>query len=327
MNRRNFTYMMGASAIAGLASCKKKVRYTADGKLIMRIGHFPNITHVQALVAHQLSRQGRGWFEERLGVSIEWFIYNSGSSATESIFSGALDAAYMGPGPILNAYSRSHGDEMRIISGAANGGISLVVRADSGIITPADFRGKKIASPQLGGTQDIQVRAWLMAQGLEIKYSGGDAFVIPTQNADQLSLFKSKELDAAWTVEPWVTRLELEAGAKIFLEDRETNVTLLVSSSLFLKENPELVKKLLVAHCELTDWINGHPIEAKELIKAELKELMGAEPTEKLLTSALGRIVVTNQVSRKSLDAMVISGEKVGFLNDVPNLDGLFPTL
>jgi NitT/TauT family transport system substrate-binding protein len=327
INRRNFTYMAGAIIIAGVTSCHKRGRFTPDGKPIIAVGHFPNITHVQALVAHQLSRQGRGWFEERLGVSIEWFIYNAGSSAAESIVSGALDLAYMGPGPVINTYARSGGEEMRIISGAANGGSALVVRADAGVNTAVDFKGKKIASPQLGGTQDIQLRSWLIEQGFTVKNNGGDVIVIPTQNADQLGLFESKNLDAAWTVEPWVTRLELEAGAKIFLEDRETNVTLLVSRAAFLNENPDLTKKFLVAHRELTNWIQGNLAEAKELIKKELKELMGAEPKDQLITSALSRIVITNEISRKSLDEMVVKGKKVGFLNDVPDLARLLQTL
>jgi NitT/TauT family transport system substrate-binding protein len=158
MKRRNFLSLT-ALGLAGLPSCKPK---TASGAAsVIRFGHFPNITHVQGLVAQQLSRKGEGWFEKRLGVKIEWFNYNAGPSATEAIFAGALDVTYIGPSPTLNAYAKSNGAEMRVLAGAANGGSALVVRADSGIIKPEDFRGKKIASPQLGNTQDVQLRAWL----------------------------------------------------------------------------------------------------------------------------------------------------------------------
>src|ERR1700676_338748 len=123
----------------------------------IRVGHFPNVTHVQALVAHALSRQGKGWFEERIGpgTKIEWFVYNAGPSAMEAIFANSIDLTYVGPSPALNAYAKSRGQEIRIVSGAANGGAALVVPTDSALKTPADFRGKKIATPQLGNTQDV----------------------------------------------------------------------------------------------------------------------------------------------------------------------------
>jgi NitT/TauT family transport system substrate-binding protein len=133
----------------------------ADTKI--RVGHFPNITHAQGVVAHALSRQGKGWFEQRLGAGtkIEWFVYNAGPSAMEAIFAKSIDLTYVGSGPALNAYTKSNGGEIRLISGAANGGAGLVVQPEENLRTPTDFRGKKIATPQLGNTQDISCRAWL----------------------------------------------------------------------------------------------------------------------------------------------------------------------
>ena len=159
--------------------------------ITLRVGHFPNITHVQALVAHGLSRKGKGWFEQRVGpdVRIEWFVYNAGPSAMEAIFAGSIDLTYVGPSPAINAYAKARGDDIRIGAGAAEGGAALVVQANAGLLTPADFRGKKIATPQLGNTQDVAARAWLSAGGLKITLTGGDAQVIPTANPDQLSLF------------------------------------------------------------------------------------------------------------------------------------------
>src|SRR5260370_25808735 len=166
---------------------------TAEQKTTIRFGHFPNITHAQGVIAHALSRQGKGWFEERLGpnVEIQWFTYNAGPSAMEAIFARSLDVTYVGPGPALNAYFKSNGEEISVISGAANGGAALLVKADSPIKSPADFRGKKIATPQLGNTQDISCRAWLKAQGFKVTQTGGDVTVIPTANPDQLGLFQS----------------------------------------------------------------------------------------------------------------------------------------
>src|SRR6476659_9320341 len=174
----------------------------------IRVGHFPNVTHVQSWVAHHLSRSGRGWFEERLGpdVKIEWYVYNAGPSAMEAIIADSIDLTYVGPSPALNAYTKSNGEEIRIVAGAAAGGAALVVQGESGLKAPADFRGKTIATPQLGNTQDVACRAWLAAGGLKITQTGGDAHVLPTANPDQLTLFKQKQLDAVWTVEPWVSR-------------------------------------------------------------------------------------------------------------------------
>lgn len=124
----------------------------AQEKTTIRFGHFPNITHAQGVIAHALSRQGKGWFEESLGpnVEIQWFTYNAGPSAMEAIFAGSLDVTYVGPSPALNAYFKSNGEEIRVISGAANAGAALVVKADSPIKTPLDFRGKKLLLHSLG---------------------------------------------------------------------------------------------------------------------------------------------------------------------------------
>ncbi|HYR57503.1 MAG TPA: ABC transporter substrate-binding protein, partial [Chthoniobacteraceae bacterium] len=173
----------------------------ARAQVAIRLGYFPNITHAQALVASQLSRQGKGWFEARLGggVKIEYYVYNAGPSAMEGIFTGAIDLTYVGPNPALNAYGKAGGDEIRVVSGAAVGGSALVVPANSALAKPADFRGKKIATPQLGNTQDVACRAWLKKGGLRVTQLGGDAFVLPTANPDQLALFQTGKIDGVWT--------------------------------------------------------------------------------------------------------------------------------
>src|SRR5437899_7934321 len=181
----------------------------AEEKTAIRFGHFPNITHAQGVIAHALTRQGKGWFEERLGPSVEiqWFTYNAGPSAMEAIFAGSLDLTYVGQGPALNAHFKSNGEEIRVISGAANGGAALVIKPDGKIKTAADFRGKKIATPQLGNTQDISCRAWLKAQGFKVKQTGGDVIVLPTANPDQLSLLQNGVFNAIYTMVPRVTQL------------------------------------------------------------------------------------------------------------------------
>src|SRR5213592_529996 len=246
---------------------------TAEQKTTIRFGHFPNITHAQGVIAHALSRQGKGWFEQRLGpnVEIQWFTYNAGPSAMEAIFAGSLDVTYVGPGPALNAHFKSNGEEIRVISGAANAGAALVVKADSSIKTPPDFRGKRIATPQLGNTQDISCRAWLRAHGFKVTLTGGDVMVIPTANPDQLALFQKGSVDAVWTVEPWVTRLERDAKARVFLEDKDTITTWLVSSVKFLRDRRDLAKKIGAANAERTKWIQDNPAEAQKILIGELK--------------------------------------------------------
>jgi NitT/TauT family transport system substrate-binding protein len=297
-------------------------------RTVIRIGHFPNITHAQGLVAHNLSRQGKGWFEARLGpgVEIQWFIYNAGPSAMEAIFAKSIELTYVGPGPALNAYAKSQGEEIRMIAGAANGGAALVVQPDANLKAPNDFKGKKIATPQLGNTQDISCRAWLTSGGLKITQLGGDARVLPTQNPDQLSLFQQKKIDAAWTVEPWVSRLETEAGGKVLVEEPDTATTVLVSSVKFLKENRELAKKFWQAQRELTDWILQNPAEAQKIVQAELVAETRAEMSDELIARAWKRIIFTSEIPRASIQAFVSNSQKAGFMRIAPDLSRLFET-
>src|SRR3954453_6717830 len=291
----------------------------------VRFGHFPNITHVQALVAHNLSRQGKGWFEQRLGhgVKVEWYVYNAGPSAMEAIFAKSIDVTYVGPSPALNAYTKSRGDEVRIIAGAVDGGAALIVQSDSTLKTAADFRGKKIATPQLGNTQDVAARAWLAAGGLTIRQTGGDAHVLPTANPDQLSLFKQRFVDAVWTVEPWVSRLEMEAGGKILVNDSAAITTVLVARSRFLAEQKALVRKIIAAHTELTEWIRNNPTEAQRLVRDELIAETRGHISAALIAHAWTRIRLTVDISRDELNASVESAKSVGFLRDAPHLSRL----
>jgi sulfonate transport system substrate-binding protein len=295
----------------------------------IRVGHFPNITHAQGVVAHALSRQGKGWFEQRLGpgIKIEWFVYNAGPSAMEAVFANSIDMTYVGPGPALNAYTKSKGEEIRLIAGAANGGAGLVVQPDENLKAAADFRGKKIASPQLGNTQDISCRAWLTDGGLKITQLGGDAQVIPTQNPDQLGLFKAKKIDAVWTVEPWLTRLEQEASGKVIVEEKEAATTILVSSVKFLKEQHDLAKKFAQAHAELTDWITKSPGEAQRLIKAELLEETKSDMSPQLIDAAWKRIVFTAETPRATVEKFMQNSVRAGFIKTAPDLSKLFENL
>jgi NitT/TauT family transport system substrate-binding protein len=304
-------------------------RLEAADSAVLRVGHFPNITHAQALVAHNLSRQGKGWFEERLGAGtkIEWFIYNAGPSAMEAIFAGSIDLTYVGPGPALNAYTKANGAEIRLIAGAANGGAALVVQPDQNLKTPADFRGKKIATPQLGNTQDISCRAWLTAGGLKITQLGGDAQVLPTQNPDQLALFQQKRIDAVWTVEPWVSRLERESGGKVLVDEKDVATTVLVSSVKYLAEHRDLARKFAQAHAELTEWMAKNPDEAQKLVRAELLAETKSDMAPDLIAQSWKRIVFTSETPRAPVESFMQSSLKTGFIKTAPDLSKLFEKL
>ena len=292
---------------------------------VLRVGHFPNITHAQGLGASQLSRVGKGWFESRLGgeVKIQWFVYNAGPSAMEALAAGSIDLTYVGPNPALNLYAKARGEEVRMIAGAAVGGAALVVQGDGRLSKPADFRGRLIGTPQLGNTQDVACRAWLKKQGYRITQLGGDVKVLPTANPDQLALFTAGKLDGVWTVEPWVSRLELEGKGKVFLEQKDAITTVLVSSVKLLAEKRELVKKFAAAHAELTEWINKNPDEAKKLANAALKEITKREMSAELIAKAWPRLTFTAEVKREDLAAAVAEAQSVGFLKGAPDLGRL----
>jgi NitT/TauT family transport system substrate-binding protein len=291
----------------------------------IRVGHFPNVTHVQALVAHHLSRKGQGWFEQRLGsdVKVEWYIYNAGPSAMEAILADSIDLTYVGPSPALNAYTKSNGEEIRILAAAAAGGAALVVQPESGLKEPAQFRGKKIATPQLGNTQDIACRAWLSNGGLKITQTGGDAFIIPTPNPDQLPLFKTKKLDAVWTVEPWVSRLERDAGGRVLVEQSKDSITVLVSSVKFLKTKRPLAEKFVRAHRELTEWIVSHQEEAKQMVRQELAAETKADAAADLISQAWKRITLTTDASLEEYHHFVADAQRAGFIRSAPDLSRL----
>ncbi len=302
---------------------------SAEDKVTIRFGHFPNITHAQGVIAHALSRQGKGWFEQRLGpnVEIQWFTYNAGPSAMEAVFAGSLDVTYVGQGPALNAHFKANGEEIRVISGAANGGAALAVKNDSAIKAPADFRGKKIATPQLGNTQDISCRAWLKAQGFRVTLTGGDVLVLPTANPDQLALLQNGGVDAVWTVEPWVTRLERDAKARVFLEDKDVITTWLISSAKFLSTRRDYAKKIAAANVELTQWIQDHPEEAQKLLIDELKAETKADFAPDAVAQAWKRIRFTTDVPRELITKAVQEGKDAGFLKGATDTSKLIENL
>jgi NitT/TauT family transport system substrate-binding protein len=311
-----------------LVACSASPRGAPGGPLTVRVGYFPNITHAQGLIG-----VANGAFQKALGqdVRLDVKVFNAGPSAIEAMFAGELDLAYIGPNPAINGYVKSKGEALRIVAGATSGGAVLVVRPDAGIHSPADFAGKRIASPQLGNTQDVALRHWLMANGHRLTDAGGTTAVLPTLNPDILTLFLKKEVDAAWVPEPWGTRLVVEAGGQIFLDERELwpdgqFVTAhLIVSQKFLARQRDLVKRWVATHVELTGWINQHPDEAKRILNHEIERLTGKALPQAVLDQAWSRLSVTYDPIQSSLFTSADWAFDLGFLGDQrPDLGGIY---
>jgi len=293
---------------------------------VVRVGYYPNITHSQSIVG-----LAKGSFQKALGseVRIQTRTFNAGPSEIEALFAGEIDLGYIGPNPAINGFVRSKGKALRIIAGATSGGAVFVVRKDSEIINVKDLAGKRLASPQIGNTQDVALRAYLRKKGLVLKEKGGNVEVIPVANPDIFTLFVKKELDGAWVPEPWGARLVREANGRIFLDERDlwpegkfVTAHIIVSTS-FLREHPQLVRKWLDAHVQTTRWINANLAEAKKLLNEKIKELTSAALAPGVLDDAFSRLLVTYDPLTESLQKVADDAHALGFLQN-KNLDGIY---
>jgi len=305
-------------------ACKKE-----SHSLKVRLGYFPNITHAQALVG-----VSQNIFQKHLGqVLLETKVFNAGPQAIEALFAGALDVVYVGPNPAINAYVKSNG-AFKIISGSCLGGASLVVRNDAGIAGAGDFNGKRIATPQAGNTQDIAARIWLRNNRLKLREKGGTVHLLPIANSDQLTLFLKKELDAAWTVAPWTHRLIQEANGKIFMKEEnlwkdltggQYATVVILASDQFVKAHPKIIKNLLQAHMETTDFLKSNSKEAKELVNQELKKLTGKSLAPEVFENSFKEIEFTLDPLKVSIQKQAQWSFQEGFLGKKePELSTLF---
>ena len=306
-------------------------RVEAEEVTVIRIGHFPNITHQQAVIGHGGTRLGRGWFEHFLGpqIEVQWYIYPAGPSAMEALFAESIDLVYAGPSPTINAYVKSKGKEVRVICGSCCGGSALVVQPGR-IKTISDFKNKTIATPQLGNTQDIAARSWFRSKGFQFNLFGGEIRILPMENVDQFTLFKQGDLDGAWTVEPWVSRLVLEAKGEVYLDESslwpngEYTTTHLVSRTDFLERHPELVKKWILAHVELTDWIDTHKQEAQQFFNQEIKKEVFQPLSSPVLQRAWNQLKATYAPLQFSVFRYAELAYEVGILKQKPDLSHLY---
>jgi len=259
----------------------------------LRVGFFPNLTHAPALAARQLEREGKDHHQAALpaGVKLEWRSFNAGPSAMEALLAGAIDIAYVGASPALNAHVRTKGTEIRVLAPVAQGGNALVVRKDSGLKSPKDFVGRNLGTPQLGNTQDVDARTWLREGGLNVHLSGGDARVIPAQNADLMLLFSRGEVDAVWTVEPWVTRLTSEFGGVIVHENKDSLITVLVTTRTALEKRRPAIEAFVRSHYALCARLRADQTWQEKLIREGLgAELRSKPPKAELIGPALSRV-------------------------------------
>jgi NitT/TauT family transport system substrate-binding protein len=317
-----FTAALLLPALAFVSSgCGRK----AADQTVLRVGYFPNITHAQGVIGSTLTaeKKEQAWFEQRLGpgVRVEWYAFNAGPTAMESMMVNSIDMTYVGPNPSLNAYMRTKGGDIRVVAGSANGGAALLIRPAANINRPADFAGKKLATPQFGNTQDIAARVWLGAQGFHITQTGGDVSVIPTANPDQLALFQQGRIDAVWTVEPWVSRIEREAGGKVLIDEADAITTVLVASVRALKEKPGLVARFTQAHRELTDWVNQNPAEAQALVQRGITETVKREIPLDLVQASWKRLHFTADITLPPFEKLVKEARELGFIKDDTPLD------
>ncbi|MGD9673895.1 MAG: ABC transporter substrate-binding protein [Candidatus Nitrosocosmicus sp.] len=304
----------------------------ANSQKTLRIGYFPNITHSQAVIG-----LNNGDFQKTLGdnVSVETVRFNAGPSAIESLLADRIDVTYIGPNPAINGYLLSNGEDIRVISGASSGGASFVVRNDSGIDSVSDLGGKKFASPQLGNTQDVALRKYLVDNGFNTVDKGGNVTVLPITNADILTVFLKGEIDGAWVPEPWATRLVQEADGKVLLDERDlwpngkfVTGNIIVRTD-YLRDNPDVIKRLLQAHVDETLWINNNMADAVKEFNTQLDRITGQKIDPQVLSNAYTNLEITYDPLKLTLYKSANDAYDLGFIEkgkERPNLSGIYDT-
>ncbi|MFF2296927.1 ABC transporter substrate-binding protein [Arthrobacter sp. NPDC058127] len=291
----------------------------------LRLGYFGNVTHAPALVG-----VSKGIIAGKLGgTKLSTQIFNAGPAAVEALNAGAIDAAYLGPNPAINSFVQSKGASISIIAGAASGGAQLVVKP--GINTAADLKGKTLASPQLGGTQDVALRAWLGKQGLKTNPNGGgDVAINPTDNAQTLKLFQDGKLDGAWLPEPWASRLVLQAGGKVLVDEKDLwdkgqfPTTILIVSKKFAADHPQTVTALLQGHEASVNWLNtASAADKAAAINAALKATAGSTLPADVIDRSLKNITFTVDPLAGTYKKLLQDGVDAGITKPA-DINGIF---
>jgi NitT/TauT family transport system substrate-binding protein len=292
----------------------------------LRLGYFPNVTHATALVG-----VGNGIFEEHLAdnVTLETHTFSTGTEASEALFADAIDMTYIGPNPAINAYAKSNGEAVRVISGATSGGAFLVVKPE--INSVEDLRDKTLATPSLGNTQDVALRSWLKENGLETdEAGGGDVSIAPQENSQTLQTFVSGDIDGAWVPEPWATRLIQEGGGKVLVDERdlwpdgEYVTTHVMVATDFLQDHPDVVKQFLEGQVAANEFVNTNSDEAKTLANEEIGKITGKPLKAEVIDAAWPNLTFTDDPIASSLIGSAEDAISVGLLDPVDNLEGIY---
>ena len=290
--------------------------FEAHAEERVRVGYFPNLTHAVAIVGLE-----QGTFARALGgaVAIDPKVFNAGPAEMEALLAGEIDIGYIGPGPAITGFVRSKGRALRVIAGSASGGASLVVRGDAGIASAKDLAGKKLASPQIGNTQDVALRTYLRAAGLQTADKGGNVTVLPVANADMLTLFTRKELDGAWVPEPWAAILRRQGGKELVDErslwpNGEFPTTVVVVSTRFLADHRGAVVAWLRGQADALHWMSEHAAEAKTVVNRAIGKLTTREIGAEVLDDAWPRLTFSSDVSPAELAKLAKDAEALGYL-------------
>jgi NitT/TauT family transport system substrate-binding protein len=325
--RRALLAVGAAAATLLAAGCGSSAASSGSGSetVVLRLGFLANITHEPALVG-----LAKGFFSKNLGrnVTLKTSIFSSGTEEATALLAGQLDAAYIGPSPAINAWQKSHGTAIKIISGAASGGASLVVK--SSITTPAQLKGTSLATPSLGNTQDVAARYWLKQHGLSTTPTGGgDVAIKPVKpNSAAVLEFKSGQIDGAWEPEPYATEMVLDGGRRLVNEASlwpggKFVTTDLVASQSFLKAHPDVVNNLLRAQIQANDYISAGPAAAARAANTELTKLLGKSLPANVLSASLKYLTFTDDPVASSLATDASHAVAVGLLTPV-NLNGIY---
>ena len=311
---------------AGCASSATGASNSGSGPVVLRLGFQANITHEPALVGI-----AKGFFAKDLGknVQLKTSIFSSGTEETTALLAGQLDAAYVGPNPAINAWQKSNGTAIKIVSGAASGGASLVVK--KGITSASQLKGKSLATPSLGNTQDVAARYWLKQHGLTTTPTGGgDVSIKPIKpNSAAVLEFASGQIDGGWEPEPYATEMVLDGGTRLVNEASlwpggKFVTTNLVVTQSFLKAHPSTVNGLLKGQIEANSYINSDATAAANAANAELTKLLGKGLKPNVLAAALPYIHFTNDPIASSLETDAQHAVAVGLLTPVKNLSSIY---
>jgi NitT/TauT family transport system substrate-binding protein len=290
----------------------------------LRLGYFANVTHTTPIVG-----VAKNYYAGKLGsTKLSTQIFNAGPDEMTALLGGKLDAAYVGPSSALNAYVKSNGTGLTIVAGAENAGAELVVSAK--VTSIADLKGKTLATPQLGNTQDVALRYWLKQQGYATtQQGGGDVQISPTDNATTLTLFEAGKIDGAWVPEPWASRLVVEGGGHVLVDEKslwpggQFATTNLVVATSYLQAHPQTVKALIEGQIAANAWVTANPTAAASVVNSTIKSLTGKALKDAVITRAWSEENVTNDPEASSLQTSLDHAVADGLLKQT-SLKGIY---